>query len=484
VSTREDKVPVGKLSKIDVRNAKPREVRYAIFDETVPGLNLRVYPTGKKVWAFDYRPGEGGRSAPVRRLTIGIAAYPDGSRKPDFTPEAARAAAGRLRAAVLMGRDPQGEIANERRAETLEELARHFLSQHIAAKRGTKTFEFYRDAFERIILPRLGRQKAKSITSREWSGLHQALAETPYLANRVLAVASSMYGWATGAVGLLPEGLNPTARIERYEERSRGRRLSASELERLGRALEIAETSGIPWNVDAGARSKHLNRRRQSTIVDPYAIAAIKLLLLTGARLREILELRWDQVDLDNGLLILERHKSSRTTGTKAVILNSPAIAILETLPRGGRYVISSASAGTADERPRADLKRPWEAIRKEAGLSDLRIHDLRHNFGSVGAGDGYGLPIIGKLLGHSQPRTTARYAHLDVDPVRRASELIARSITSAMDRRHEVPGDESRRTEGSNHLPQGDRSGQSHAGVDNRGVGTGHDRETGATGP
>jgi integrase len=108
-------------------------------------------------------------------------------------------------------------------------------------------------------------------------------------------------------------------------------------------------------------------------------------------------------------------------TGKKTIVLNAPALAVLNSLPRIGDYVISSANIA----RPRADLKRPWALVRRRAGLDGVRLHDLRHTYASFGAGGGLGLPIIGKLLGHTQASTTARYAHLDNDPLRRASEAI-----------------------------------------------------------
>jgi Phage integrase family len=117
----------------------------------------------------------------------------------------------------------------------------------------------------------------------------------------------------------------------------------------------------------------------------------------------------------------------------KAIVLNAPALDILAHLPRVGEYVVAGQAAGTDDDKPRSDLNRPWRAIVKRAGLTDLRIHDLRHTHASVGAGLGLGLPIIGKLLGHTQPSTTARYAHLDSDPLRRASDHIGNHLSAAM---------------------------------------------------
>src|SRR5829696_3087527 len=130
-------------------------------------------------------------------------------------------------------------------------------------------------------------------------------------------------------------------------------------------------------------------------------------------------------VDFERGMLFLRESK----TGRKPVILNAPALAVLESLPRAGSYVIAGDDPG----KPRSDLKRPWRAVANHAGLEGFRIHDLRHSFASIGAGSGMGLPIVGKLLGHAQPRTTQRYAHLDNDPLRRASEAIGATLAAAM---------------------------------------------------
>ncbi len=111
-------------------------------------------------------------------------------------------------------------------------------------------------------------------------------------------------------------------------------------------------------------------------------------------------------------------------------MLNVAALEVLKNLDRLGDYVI----AGDADDRPRADLKRPWDLITAYAKLEGVRIHDLRHTHASIGAGAGLGLPIIGKLLGHRHPETTARYAHLDADPLRKASNHIGNAIAAAMD--------------------------------------------------
>jgi len=161
-------------------------------------------------------------------------------------------------------------------------------------------------------------------------------------------------------------------------------------------------------------------------VISPFAGAAIRLLLFTGCRLREILRLKWAQVDFERGFLFLPDSK----TGRKPVVLNAPALAILSDLQRGGDYVI----AGDDPHRPRHDLKKPWAVVIRRAGLEGLRIHDLRHTHASFGVAAGFGLPIIGKLLGHTQASTTQRYAHLDNDPVRRASKRIGATIAGALD--------------------------------------------------
>jgi integrase len=151
-------------------------------------------------------------------------------------------------------------------------------------------------------------------------------------------------------------------------------------------------------------------------------------LLFTGCRLREILHPRWEHVDLERGLIFLPDSKSGR----KTVILNAPAMAILEGLERIGPYVVP----GDDPQSQRADLKRPWKAVVRRAGLQGVRLHDLRHTYASFGAGGGLGLPIIGKLLGHTQASTTQRYAHLDADPLRLASNAIGGRIAAALEAR------------------------------------------------
>jgi integrase len=172
-----------------------------------------------------------------------------------------------------------------------------------------------------------------------------------------------------------------------------------------------------------------LREAEQNKSCSPWVVAAIRLLALTGARRNEILTLQWDHVSEEHGCLMLPDSK----TGRKAIRLSPPALALLQTIPRlkGNPYVICGERPG----RHLVNIESPWRRIRATAKLDDVRLHDLRHSFASVAASGGQSLVVIGKLLGHSQPATTARYAHLADDPVRAASDAVGKHIAAAMDR-------------------------------------------------
>lgn len=195
---------------------------------------------------------------------------------------------------------------------------------------------------------------------------------------------------------------------------------------RLGAAIHEAETIGIPSSIDPGKpSSKHATKDpdRRRVRIDPFAAAALRLLLFTGARLREILHARWADIDAERALLTV-----FSKTGKRHVFLPPLAIAILTALPRRGEYVLP----GQVDGKPRADLNRPWRMAARRAKLEGVRLHDLRHSFASVAVSNGATLPIIGRLLGHTQCQTTMRYAHLTDDPVRDVATRTAQWISSA----------------------------------------------------
>jgi integrase len=390
-----------------------------VFDTDLGGFGVRVRSTGGMSYIVQYKAGTG-RGAPTRRVTLGGVGR--------MTPEQARKAAEKVLGSVAHGEDPAADKTRERRGLPISVVIPVFLKDHMEAKRKASTAAAYRDLLERIVSPAIGHMKLGTVTRLDIARLHSSLRKTPVTANRTLAVIGSLYSFAVKA-GYVAEGFNPARGIEKYPEKGRERFLTGEELARLGDALRLAGTTGLPWQVnETKARAEQLvkeNNRR--TVLDPFAVAAIRLLILTGARLREILHARWGNVDFERGII----HLPDSKTGKKPIYLSAAALAVLTVLPRleGNPNII----AGMKDGAPRVDLKKPWAAITKAAGLEGVRLHDLRHSFASVGAGASLGLPIIGKLLGHTQAATTHRYAHLDADPVRRAAETIGATIAAAM---------------------------------------------------
>jgi integrase len=200
---------------------------------------------------------------------------------------------------------------------------------------------------------------------------------------------------------------NPARGVKKAPVRKVERFLSEAEIARLADALDAeAQVSG-----------------------NPYPSAAIKLLLLTGCRRGEIVNLLWQHVDFERECLRLPDSK----TGAKIVYLNAPARTLLQELPR--MTANSRVFPGMRAESASAAIEKAWSRIRTSADLADVRLHDLRHSFASVGAAGGLSLPIIGALLGHKHATTTARYAHLSADPLRAANETVGERIAAAFAR-------------------------------------------------
>jgi integrase len=413
---------------VDALRCPPGKDRLFLWDASLSGFGIAAFPSGKKVYVVQFR--QGGRS---RRMTI--------AEHGRVTPDQARSMAKKILGAVEGGADPIEERRAARGVRTLREVSEEFLRLHVDAKRKERTTAEYRRLLEVYLLPTLGSRPLNAIKRLDLARLHSQLSDTPTTANRCLAVISSLWNWAA-ARDEVPQDKNPACGIERYREQGVERYLSVDELARLGDALRLAETTGIPWDIDkTKPNSKHLPKSGGGTKLDPNAIAAIRLLILTGARLREILHAKWDYVDWNRGLLLLPDSKS----GKKTIYLSAAALTVLKGLNHlgNGSYIIPGSTPRKAVSKetlengsPRADLKKPWAALARSAGLEGVRLHDLRHSFAATGAGSSLGLPMIGKLLGHSQPATTARYAHLDADPMKRAANIIGDQIVAAMDRR------------------------------------------------
>lgn len=410
----------GRISKrsVDSLACPPGKDREFLWDDALAGFGVGAFPTGKKTYYIQFR--KGGRT---RRSIVG-----DHGR---MTPDEARSAAKKLLGGVEQGADPVATRRAEKAVRAFREVAAAFMAGHVESKRKRLTFSAYETLLRKHILPAIGAMRVTDIRRSHIARMHAGMSDSPGAANRAVSLVSAIWNWSARRDEVSFHD-NPAKGIERNREQRKERFLGAAELARLGDALREAETNGFSYEVDeTKPKAKHAPKpENRRTVADPFAVAAIRLLILTGARLREILHAKWEQVDLERGVIFLADSK----TGQKPIYLSAAALAVLSGIPRieGNPHLI----AGARDGRPRADLKRPWAATLKAAGLGGVRIHDMRHSFASIGAGASLGLPIIGKLLGHTQASTTARYAHLDADPMRRAANAIGATIAAAMERK------------------------------------------------
>lgn len=413
-----------KLTKAAIAALAPRAKTYIEYDTVVAKLGIRVTPAGARSWTYEFRPG-GGRRAAVRRMTLAAA--------DKLSPEKARRQAKRLAGMVALGGDPAADRDERRTAATIEELADQFMREEINTKRKPRTAELYEHYFENHIIPKIGTKRARDVTRDDLARLHVAIGKTAQpTANRVLTLLSGLYTWA-GSVDKSLKNINPAKGIRHFDELSKERFLDTAELGRLAATLTELETIGLAFEIDAASPNAKHNRKPENrrVKVSPFATNAIRLLLFTGCRLREILHLRWDDVHLELGSFTLHNSK----TGRREVLLNAPALTVLDELSRIrlGEFVIAGDRAGTADEKPRADLAKPWRQVIKHAELAGVTLHTLRHTHAATGVDTGFGLPVIGALLGHRQASTTAKYAHVGDTVARRASNAIGAQLAAAM---------------------------------------------------
>ena len=363
------------------------------WDRDLPGFGVRVYPGGGKVYIAQAR----GPEKKIHRVTVG--------RHDVLNADQARQRAAFIITRIRAGQDPipLPLAARFNGGPTVADLAERYLEEHAAVRLKPRTRLRVHGMLDNHILPALGRLPLEAVERSHVVEFHQKLSDRPVTANKSIKVLSHMYRLGEGW-GLVPEGFNPCRSVEKYPERSRERFLTDAEFARLGRVLDEA--------VNGGAAPL-------------AAVMAIRLLMLTGCRKSEILTLRRKDVDLAAG----ELHLGDAKTGPRAVQLSPTAVELLEALPRRKDSPWVFPGNDRDGRLSAGGLDRVWQAVRTRAGLQDVRMHDLRHSFASRALALGEPLPVIGKLLGHSDIETTARYAHLAQDSLHDTAERIAESI-------------------------------------------------------
>jgi len=376
-----------KISKriVEALEVQDRDVDH--FDDDLKGFGVRVRTSGRKTYFVMMR-----HKCVMRRFTIGSHGA--------VTAEAARLKAKQIISDLAIDKNPTAEQDAVRNSVSVRSMGERFIDEYVPCHLKPSTAGEYKRCVEIFINPEIGTMKLVSVERTDIAKIHHQLRHIPYQANRVLGVLSIMFNLAE-SWNLRPAFTNPCRGVKKYKEKKRERFLNREELRRLGEALRLEEEFA------------------------PSAVACIRLLLLTGCRLREIQTLKWSYLDLDTCLAFLPDSK----TGRKTLYLGSVAIKLLKSISHttGNPFVIF----GDIEGQYLTDIQKPWRRIRKLANLPDVRIHDLRHTFASSGVALGQGLPIIGKLLGHSQPQTTARYAHLAATPALEVADKISQSLAS-----------------------------------------------------
>jgi len=405
-------MPSTKLTKSVIDRAQPGEADYFLWDGELKGFGIKIAKGGRKSFVCKYRVGHG-RTAPTRRMTIGAHGSP-------WTVDQARIEARKLLGRAANGEDPAGEKQDAKKQITVNQLCDLYLEQGMATKKAS-TIITDKGRIERHIRPLLGKKRVSDVTRADIKRFMQDVANGKTATDvktglRGRAIVRGGKGTASRTVGLLGGifsyafdcGLievNPVRGIKRFADKRGNRYLSQQELVALGQALRDGLNKGL----------------------NPLALSILKLLIFTGARKGEIETLNWSEVDFDGGFLRLSDSK----TGQKTIPLNAGALEVLVSLDRveGSPFVFPAHRGnGHYEGTPKV-----WRIVRSMAGIEDVRLHDLRHSFASIAVSGGASLPIIGALLGHTNNATTQRYAHLNDDPLKAATESVGSKISAAM---------------------------------------------------
>jgi integrase len=381
-----------RMTKTVVEGVKPGEKDTWIHDTETRGFCARITPEGQRLYYARY-------SRNGQRFTVPI------GKHGTITCAKARARAEAIMAEVALGGHPAAARRTAMEALTLSEFADVYRQNHLKVhlkQSSQDTFEVFLSAY---ILPALGGKKLVDITPPDIEKMHAGLKETPVAANRAVSLLNSMLTLARrwGHV----QGPNPCEGIRRFKEHPRKRYLAPAEVKKLAEVLTVLEKADIiPWQ----------------------CAALFRLLLLTGARRGELLNLRWPDVDLQNEVLNLADSK----TGPKQIRLNRAAAVILGKLQRHESEWVFPSPRRKGDHLD--DPKRAWETVCGLAKITNCHVHDLRHTHAAFGVSAGLTLPVVGALLGHTQERTTQRYSHLQDDPLKAAANLIGDALSELME--------------------------------------------------
>jgi integrase len=389
-----------KLSKrrIDEAVCDPAKPSY-LWDSSLAGFGVKLLQSGKKRYIFKYRSHGGGRSATTRWASIGTHG--------EIPLEDARNIAREFATAVARGEDPQSEKMLNRQAPCLMDLWRRFEANDMTRLKAS-TIADYHSIWSNLLGPALAKRRVSDISRADVDRIHSAMKDIPYQANRAVAVLSKMMTLAE-IWDWRQQGTNPCRYVRRYTEGKRERYLTHVEIQRFGAGLTSLVDDGLIWQDMANL---------------------FRLLLLIGARRGEISNCEWTWIDWERRIIALPDSK----TGAKPLFLSLEAVTILESQKITSRdhtskFVFPGKKAGQSI----VNLSKPWSLICEEANLENLRIHDLRHTAASIAVGQGIALPVIGRLLGHTQTQTTARYAHVDADPALKAADTIGKIIGGAI---------------------------------------------------
>jgi integrase len=375
-----------KLTKRQVESVEPHaQQEVFVWDSELKGFGLRVFPTGRRTYFVQYR----NQFARTRRKKIGVHGI--------LTAEQAREEAKKILGDVAKGDDPSENRGIAQSKKNMAELAHEYLEVYAKLHKGQKSCKDDERRINNVILLKLGTKKIEEVTSKCLQELHREFKDRPYEANRLMALLSKMFSLAIQWRWISE---NPAKGVEKYHEEKRQRWLNDEELDRLLKVLAQYHNQDVP-NV-------------------------IRLLILTGSRMSEVLNAVWEQFDLQKGVWSKPSH-STKQKRFEHVPLSSQTLQLLFKMKKSSNSIF--LFPGKVEGKPIHTIKKAWHTIRTRAELPEVRLHDLRHAYASHLVSSGLSLSIVGKLLGHTQAATTQRYAHLADEPLRAATEVFGQKV-------------------------------------------------------